>query len=80
MNVGKVNMSLFETMIFEEEREKKNAESFHVKSEQDDFYMNLMTIFEDTEENMYTDGCHYSELANRIIAERIGDAMVKMMG
>ena len=78
MNVGKKNMSLFETMIFEEEREKNNLAGYHEESRQDDFYMNLLKIFEDTNENMYTDGCHYSERANQIIAQKIGDALLKM--
>lgn len=70
MNRGKENKNLAEVMLFEDEDAKSGAKSFHDNARSDDFYLNLLQIFEN-EENMYVDTVHYSEQANKIIAERI---------
>lgn len=76
MNRGKENKNLYETMMFEDEEAKCGAKSFHDNARDDDFYINLLNIFEN-EENMYVDTVHYSEKANEIIAQKIGDYMIK---
>ena len=75
MNIGKEKKDLFETMMFEEEREKNNVASFYNDASDNDFYLNWMRMFEN-EEHMYVDAVHYSEKANRIIAEKIGDYVI----
>ena len=76
MNIGKEKKDLFETMMFEEEREKNNVENFHNNASDNDFYLNLMTIFE-MEEQMYVDAVHYSEKANQVIAKIVGDYIIE---
>lgn len=76
MNIGKENKNLIESMMFEYEETKEGAKSFHDNSKDDDFYLNLMKIFEN-EENMYIDPGHYNEKANEIIAEKIFNIILK---
>lgn len=81
MNIGKKNKNMFETMVFEEDAgdAEKNIKVFREQAKEDDLYLNLLTIFDDTNENMYTDQCHYTEKANQIIAEKITDALLRIM-
>lgn len=79
MNFGKENKSLTETMMFEDEETINGVKSFHDNATETDFYLNLMRIFEN-EENMYIDSAHYSEQANKIIAERIAYEVLQSLG
>ena len=81
MDIGKKNKNLYETMVFEEDagEAEENIKKYREQSREDDFYLNLLAIFDDVKENMYTDECHYTEKANKIIAEKIGDALLKIL-
>lgn len=55
---------------------------YQASAEQDKFYIDLVSMFEDKKE-MYIDSCHYSTEANKMIAERVFETvrydMQKMM-
>lgn len=70
INCIKQNKSLFETMFFEEEVAESSADGFLKSSGRKDFYINLLDIFND-ETDMYVDSAHYTEKANKIIADYI---------
>lgn len=71
MDCVKPDKTLMEAMLFPcDYAIGEGAESFYGKSREDDFYLNLMHIFE-KEENMYVDQSHYTKRANYMIAERI---------
>lgn len=76
MKFGKKNMSLFEECVHNDE--KREAYSFREKSSADDFYENLITLF-DEKEGMYIDACHYSEEANRILADIVYDKIASSL-
>ena len=52
------------------------AASFRIESRQDDFYINLLSLF-DEKEGMFIDNCHYSENANGILAEIVYEKLIK---
>lgn len=66
MKFGKQNMSLLEESVHNDE--KREAFSFREKASSDDFYTNLIGIFDEAE-GMYIDACHYSDRANQILAD-----------
>ena len=45
-------------------------------SRKDDFYINLLSLFDD-KEGMFTDICHYSEEANKILADIVYEHILK---
>lgn len=69
MNIGKKNKSLFETMYFEDYMYEKCGQ-FYEKSGNEDFYMDMINEFID-KDGMYIDHCHYSEMGNAIIADKV---------
>ncbi len=66
MKFGKTDMSLFEESVFTDE--KRDVHSFREMSSQNEFYRNLIHIF-DNEDDMFIDACHYTEKAKRVLAD-----------
>lgn len=66
MKFGKPNMSLFEECVHHDE--KRDGYSFRERSTPNDFYNNLMELF-DNKDDMFIDACHYSEKGNAILAD-----------
>lgn len=52
--------------------------SFRLRSRQDDFYINLLSLF-DNKEGMFIDNCHYSEEANMILANIVSQELLKYL-
>lgn len=50
--------------------------SFRLQARQDDFYINLLSLF-DEKEGMFIDHCHYSEEGNRILSEIVSREILK---
>lgn len=73
---AKENLSLFEKSVHFSGDTDNEAASFRTGSRQDDFYMNLLSLFDDKEE-MFTDICHYSEEANAILADIVYKELVR---
>lgn len=61
--------SLFENMYFMSENHKWGR-TFLSGARDDDFYFNFLDLFHH-QEGAYIDRCHYSDAANRVIAERV---------
>lgn len=78
MKFGKPDMSLFEECIHHDE--KRDGYSFRERSSQNDFYKNLMELF-DEKDGMFIDACHYSEKGKMILADIVYEDVVgKMKG
>lgn len=65
---AKEKLSIFEKSVHFSGDADNEAESFRKKARDDDFYVNLLSLFDEKEE-MFTDICHYSEEANEILAD-----------
>lgn len=65
MKFGKPDMSLFEECLHHNER--RDGYSFRERSSRNDFYKNLMELF-DNKDNMFIDACHYSEEGKAVLA------------
>lgn len=65
---AKENLSIFEKTVHFSGDMDNEAAAFRTGSRQDDFYVNLLSLFDEKEE-MFTDICHYSEEANKILAD-----------
>lgn len=68
MKTGKPDHSLIEESIHEVEGFGKYELNFRKKAEYNDFYINLLSLFDDREE-MFVDACHYSTKGNSILAD-----------
>lgn len=76
MKFGKPDMSLLEECIHHDE--KRDRYSFREKSSQNDFYKNLMELF-DNKDGMFIDACHYSEEGKVVLADIVYEDIVGMM-
>lgn len=76
MKFGKPDMSLFEESIHHDE--KRDGYSFRERSSQNDFYKNLMELF-DHKDGMFIDACHYSEEGKAVLADIVYEDIVGMM-
>lgn len=72
MNGTDKSYDLIQTSLFELTEHMDYVEEFKVRAsgETDRFYINLSSMLEGKKE-MYIDMCHYSDKANRLIAERV---------
>lgn len=78
MKFGKPDMSLFEECVHHDE--KRDGYSFRERSSQNDFYKNLMDLF-DNKDDMFIDACHYSEEGKAVLADIVyKDIVGKMKG
>lgn len=73
---AKDNLSIFEKSIHFSGDINNEAASFRIESRKDDFYRNLLSLF-DEKEGMFIDNCHYSEEANEILAEIVCEELLK---
>lgn len=73
---AKENLSILERSIHFTGDTNNEIASFRLKSRQDDFYINLLTLF-DEKEGMFIDNCHYSEEAGMILSEIVGNELLK---
>lgn len=76
MKFGKEGMSLFEKCLHDDE--KREADKFREKASSNDFYKNLIDIFDDGD-GMYIDACHYTERAKEILADIVFDEMIRYL-
>lgn len=65
---AKQEMSIFEKSVHYTADGYNEIETFKTGARHDDFYVNLLNLFDDKDE-MFIDICHYSEEANDIIAK-----------
>lgn len=72
---AKEKLTLFEKSVHFSGDTNNEAASFRIGSRQDDFYINLLSIF-DEKEGMFTDICHYSEEANSILADIVYEELL----
>lgn len=75
MKFGKPDRSLFEECIHNDEL--REAHIFRKESTQDDFYTNIISIF-DAMDGMFIDACHYTEKANEMLADIVYGQLVDM--
>ena len=73
---AKENLSIFEKSVHFSGDADNEAASFRMGSRKDDFYINLLSLFDD-KEGMFTDICHYSEEANKILADIVYEHILK---
>lgn len=73
---AKKTLSLFERSVHYSGDTDNEAASFRENARNDDFYINLLSLFDEKEE-MFTDICHYSEAANEILAEIVYQELLK---
>ena len=76
---AKENLSIFEKSVHFSGDMDNEAVSFRENARDDDFYMNLLSLF-DEKEGMFTDICHYSEEANEMLAEIVCKKLLEDMG
>ena len=69
-------LTIFERSVHFSGDVYNEAASFRIESRQDDFYINLLSLF-DEKEGMFIDNCHYSENANGILAEIVYEKLIK---
>lgn len=72
---AKEKLSIFERSIHFSGDHNNEAASFRNQSRHDDFYRNLLALFDDRE-GMFIDNCHYSEEANKILAEIVSSELL----
>lgn len=65
---AKENLSIFERSLHFSGDTDNETFSFRQESRSDDFYINLLSFF-DEEEGMFIDNCHFSERGNAILSE-----------
>lgn len=76
MKAGKDKLSVFERSLhFSSDIDNETA-TFRTESRQDDFYVNLLSLFDD-KEGMYIDNGHFSEVANDMLAEIVSQELLK---
>lgn len=76
MKFGKPDMSLFEECNHHDE--KRDGYTFRKKASQNDFYKNLMELF-DNKDDMFIDACHYSEEGKAVLADIVyGDIVAEL--
>lgn len=73
MKFGKPDMSLLEECIHHDE--KRDGYSFRERSSHNDFYKNLMELF-DYKDGMFIDACHYSEEGKAVLADIVYEDIV----
>lgn len=72
----KEKLTIFEKSVHFSGDAYNEAASFRIESRQDDFYINLLSLF-DEQEGMFIDNCHYSEKANELLAEIVYEKLLK---
>ena len=76
MNITMENMSLREKSMHEEEqRSEEGIREFRQFACDNEDYINLMRLFEH-KEGMFFDDCHYTDMANEVIANKIYEAII----
>ena len=73
MKFGKPDMSLLEECIHHDE--KRDGYTFRERSSQNDFYNNLMELF-DHKDDMFIDACHYSEEGKAVLADIVYEDII----
>ncbi len=76
MKFGKPNRSLFEECLHNDEL--REAHIFRNESMQNDFYRNIVSIFDDADD-MFIDAAHYSEKAKEILADIVYQDIISGM-
>lgn len=74
MKFGKPDMSLFEKCIHDDE--KRDGYSLRARSSRNDFYKNLIDLF-DNKDDMFIDACHYSEEGKAVLADIVYEDIVE---
>lgn len=75
MKAGKDKLSVFERSLhFSGDIDNETA-TFRAESRQDDFYINLLSLFDD-KEGMYIDNGHFSEAGNEILAQIVYEVLL----
>jgi len=72
---SKENLSIFERSVYFSGDTDNEAFSFRQESRWDDFYINLISLFDD-EEGMFIDNCHFSEKGNEILSEIVSKKII----
>lgn len=77
----KEEMSLFKSVMHETRNCRKGILEYRrsASMEDDSIYINMVDLL-DNEENMYIDNCHYSNQANRLIANFIYETIINKEG
>ena len=78
MNIAMKHMTLWEKSVYEMEHHARGAEEFAEAADDDNGYINLMSLFEHQNE-MYMDMCHYTDKAHEIIADRVCEAVMPVL-
>ncbi len=76
MKESKEKLTAFERSVHFSGDANNEIASFRQGAGQDDFYTNLLSLF-DEEEGMFIDNCHYSEKAGSILAEIVSKELLK---
>lgn len=76
MKIGKPNHSLLEEVLHEYEGYGEYENNFRKKAKDDDFYINLLSLF-DKESEMFIDSVHYSAKGNNMLADVVLDTLLK---
>lgn len=76
MKAGKHQLSVFERSLHFSGDTENEAVTFRKESSKNDFYVNLLSLFDD-KEGMYIDNGHFSEAGNAILAEIVSQEIWK---
>ena len=76
-NISMSDASLSESLFFIRDSQKTNG-PFEKYASDDDFYVNLLNLFRH-KDGKYIDFCHYSDDANREIAEIVCSSVVEVV-
>lgn len=76
MNMYMDKMSLEDKIFFQIDENTEGAKSFAIESRDDDFYINLNSLFLH-KNNMYYDHCHYSDEGNEWLSNEVMNHMIK---
>lgn len=78
MNNTIQHMSLWENSVYGQERRITGAHDFSQLANDQDDYINLMRLFEH-QDDMFYDVCHYTNKANRVIADRVYEEIIPVV-
>lgn len=78
MNVTINHMTLQEKSLYEVEEHIVGAQDFAQLANDESDYINLMRLFEQRDE-MYFDGCHYTDKAHEVIANKVYEAIMSVI-
>ncbi len=76
MKTAKEKLSVFEKSLHFSGGMNNEAAAFRLESSTDDFYVNLLSLFDD-KEGMYIDNGHFSEAGNAMLAERVSKELLQ---